>query len=439
MPSALLKTTPTHLRPSLIDHRSEEIDLLIRLEAARSSADRILGKFLGSERFEMHGTTLGAIRAGLAWLALPEFLEREGWRVAGSFGVSGHEEPVTPEFDLATLSDDLTLEIPANLLLLLERGGERCGFKFERGRRIDCPPICVVGLAHRRPMPGVLDRWLDYTQEHNLLRGRCVTPSGELAVPDDAAAGREVVVSAEVRSRLDLALRRFSGAMQSRLRRLGVRAHSGLILSGPPGTGKTSLGRELMNRAGCSFLWVTPGDLRSPQAIEEIFALARWLAPTIVFLEDLDLVAESRDRVHQSSLLGELMNELDGLGQDAPVLTIATTNRLEAVETALRNRPGRFDQVIELGPPDDELRTTLLGHRLRGCRIEAGDLAWFSAQLQGATGAEIEEMVNRSITFALLDATETEERPEIGRSHLVRALGVGRSRVERRAVGFTGE
>lgn len=439
MPSAVLKTVPTSTRPSLVHHRSEEIDLLIRLEATRSCVDRIIGKFLGSERFEIHGSTVGPVRAGLAWMALPDLLELEGWCVAGSFGVSSRDEPETPEFDLVPLSDDLTLEIPANLVLLLERGSERCGFKFERARRSDGTIICSVGLIHRRPMPDLPDRWLHFTREHNVLRGRCVTPSGEIAVPDDAAELREVLVSPEVRSRLDLALRRFSGAMQPRLRRLGVRAHSGLILSGPPGTGKTSLGRELMSRAGCSFLWVTPGDLRSAQAVEETFALARWLAPTIIFLEDLDLVAESRDRVHQSSLLGELMNELDGLGEDVPVLTIATTNRLAVVEEALRNRPGRFDQVIEIGPPDDELRAALLSNRLRGCRIDPRDLAWLSAQLKGATGAEVEEMVNRSITLALLDAVDAEERPEVQRSHLTQALGIGRSSVERRAVGFTGE
>src|SRR5690606_28872737 len=112
--------------------------------------------------------------------------------------------------------------------------------------------------------------------------------------------------------RLDFAVRRFTSAHAAQLRRLGVRQRAGLILAGPPGTGKSSIGRELAESLATSFLWVTPGELTSGKAVHELYELARWLAPTLVFLEDLDLVAESRERGNDRPVLGQLMNELDG-------------------------------------------------------------------------------------------------------------------------------
>ncbi len=237
-----------------------------------------------------------------------------------------------------------------------------------------------------------------------------------------------------LRERLDFAVRRFTSPATQRL---GLRRRAGLILAGPPGTGKSSIGRELAESLSCTFLWVTPADLQKPDHVHEVFEIARWLAPTVIFLEDLDLIAQSRDRGFRNDLLGPLMNELDGAAGDQPILTIATTNRLEVVEEAVRNRPGRFDQILEIGPPDAETRRRLLGHRLRHVGVADEDLDWAVERLDGSTGAQIEEVANGAIAAAVLEREgEAMERVEVLRVHLLCALDLVGRAPERRTAGF---
>ena len=188
---------------------------------------------------------------------------------------------------------------------------------------------------------------------------------------------------------------------------------------------------------------MTPGDLEGPFEVTEIFAIARWLAPTVVFIEDLDFIAESRSRYTSSNLrLAALMNELDGVAGDRSILTIATTNRLEVVEEAVCNRPGRFDQILRIEPPDAATRRELLLHRLRHAQVTPEDLEWAVAELDGATGAEIEEVAAGAIAAAVLETedlgTETDETVPVPveRAHLEQALENVARPSDRREVGF---
>lgn len=257
-------------------------------------------------------------------------------------------------------------------------------------------------------------------RDHGPPTGRSFLPNTRARRPPDARAAP----SARTRA-------------NSRLADLGLRRRAGVILAGPPGTGKTSLCREASGQVAATFLWVTPGDVASEENVREVFQLARWLAPTIVVLEDLDLVAESRGRGNRSSVLGQLMSELDGAPGDHQVLTIATTNRLEVIEEAVRSRPGRFDQVIRIEAPDAEGRRALVAHRFARCEVGGEDLDWFAGCLDGATGAEIEEATNSAIAAAVVESPpESGAAPRIARRHLEKSLAWVQRLPVRREVGF---
>jgi SpoVK/Ycf46/Vps4 family AAA+-type ATPase len=133
------------------------------------------------------------------------------------------------------------------------------------------------------------------------------------------------------------------------------------------------------------------------------------LAPTVLFLENLDLLAHDRELGRAGGrALGELMNQLDGVGGDQHVFTLATTNRLEVVEKALRNRPGRFDRVIEVPPPDAASRLAFLRWRLGPHGLAEDDLAWLTQRTDGETGAALEELVNTAL-FVALEGAEGEK------------------------------
>jgi len=140
----------------------------------------------------------------------------------------------------------------------------------------------------------------------------------------------------------------------------------GVLLHGRPGTGKTLIGNVLCSQLQHTFIWVRPGQGVSspfnPSGISSVFDMARDLSPTLIFFEDLDLAAPRRSRqaTFESIMLGELMNQLDGLRENEGIVVVATTNDLEAIEPALRDRPSRFDCVIEVPEITDDIRRRYL-------------------------------------------------------------------------------
>ena len=181
----------------------------------------------------------------------------------------------------------------------------------------------------------------------------------------------------------------------------------GLLLHGPPGTGKTLsvmyLARAIQNR---TVLLLTGRGL---SLIEQSCALARALQPSIVVLEDVDLVAEERTRRTSgcaSPLLFELLNQMDGLADDADVLFLLTTNRPDLLEPALAARPGRIDQAIELGLPDEAGRRRLIELYGRGLTLEIADLAAIIKRTEGASPAFIRELLRKAALFAADDDGE---------------------------------
>jgi len=137
-----------------------------------------------------------------------------------------------------------------------------------------------------------------------------------------------------------------------RLRAARRHLRRGLLLHGPPGTGKTMTAMYVVGQlADRTVILLTGGGLGM---IEQSVAFARMLEPSLVVLEDVDLVAEerTRQRVNQNAVLFELLNQMDGLTEDADIIFLLTTNRADLLEPALAARPGRIDQAVEIPLPD---------------------------------------------------------------------------------------
>lgn len=430
---------------------SEAFQTLLERALHAGPADRLIGQFVDSPAATWRGTRLGVLRAGLAWQVLSGHLASEGWEVRGAVSLNQRREaPVTPILTALRLGESEWLELPKDLYLFLERNDPNAGPRPGAGPmravlHFDAdfdysPPSAGIRVFTAGDGIAFLESWFAATRRQNGLRGRSLRANGRLLESEGPAPEWErLFLAPEVRERLDFALRRFAAARDPRLAAAGLRARGGLILAGPPGNGKTSVGRLLAASSPCTFIWATPSDLADDDAVRELFELARWLAPAILFLEDLDLVAEGRARGFPSSALGQLMTELDGAPGDHPLFTIATTNRLAVIEEALRNRPGRFDQVIELGPPDARLRRRFLAARFRDCTLAETDLTWLGNRLDGASGAEIEEVCNAALFLAHEAASEspaTAEPVAVTRTHLAEAVGLLRRQPDNPVAGF---
>jgi len=175
----------------------------------------------------------------------------------------------------------------------------------------------------------------------------------------------------------------------------------GLLFYGPPGDGKTMVGKILAREVDANFVWVTPKDLTDAPSrnIANIYSFARLLAPTIIFFEDIDLIG-GEDRFGRSfrSILGELLNQLDGFDSNHGVITIATTNNIEVLDKALANRPGRFDIRIEFPNPDYQLRLAVLKRYIQNHPASSDlNMERLAKKIDGLSFAHMKEMVTRAL------------------------------------------
>jgi cell division protease FtsH len=185
------------------------------------------------------------------------------------------------------------------------------------------------------------------------------------------------------------------------LAKLGMPTKKGLLLYGRPGTGKTYTIHYLISAlAGHTTLLVTAEQVG---LLDEYITLARLLQPSIVVMEDVDLIGRQRDgmEVQRESLLNRLLNEMDGLRADAEILFLLTTNRPEALEAALAARPGRVDQAIEFPLPDEAGRRKLVKLYAAGADISADVIAHTARVTDGVSASFIKELMRRAIQFKL--------------------------------------
>ncbi len=243
----------------------------------------------------------------------------------------------------------------------------------------------------------------------------------------------------------------------------------GLILAGPPGTGKTLAGKVLaQDLAGrrltiplprsrmsrfvqktrysygpepedpnnakpaltepierpTTFIWISPKDIDGPYSVEGVYNLARRCAPAVVFFEDMDLYIKDREEGYRDNpILGEFLNQLDGPVENAGVITILTTNYLDSIEQALKDRPGRFDVVIDFQLPDLNCRERLL--KRYTANHQSSRIRWrkIAEQTDGLSGAQIRELITQAAIFALETGSLNDEQLVVLRDkHFQKAL-----------------
>jgi SpoVK/Ycf46/Vps4 family AAA+-type ATPase len=182
------------------------------------------------------------------------------------------------------------------------------------------------------------------------------------------------------------------------LRSVGVEMKRGVLFHSPPGTGKTSISLYLAGLLpNFTVCFVSGQKLLYPR---EICRMARYLQPAMVVFEDIDLVAEERDSNGLATVLGELMNQIDGCDPDEQVLFIMNTNSLQRLEGAVRNRPGRVDQIIDIPLPDADARRRLFQYFARGPGLPER-LSPVLQATDGATPATLKEIVKRATVAAI--------------------------------------
>jgi len=268
--------------------------------------------------------------------------------------------------------------------------------------------------------------WKKYAETHNVLRGKKINPAFRYLDLKEKYTWDSIILpeklKAELQRNIDLLFSNIEVYKKN-----GLTFKRGLILKGVPGTGKTLIGKILCaTLTDVTFIWVTPGHLTESSDVKTVCEMARSLAPAVLFLEDVDLYGGHRERENRS-ILGELMNQLDGLIANQFVVVIATTNRAEELEEALRNRPGRFDRVIEILKPDIDCRRKMLELHLLGLNLAiknaVGLMERLAERTDGFTGAHIRELVNSAVISAIDEKSlDAESKVILRPSHFLKNI-----------------
>ncbi len=242
--------------------------------------------------------------------------------------------------------------------------------------------------------------------EHDILRGQVLSftvneHQGNQMVnflPRPSVAGSDVILPPNVLPTIE---KHVTGPAEraQRLLQLGIHLKRGVLLHGPPGTGKTHTVRYLMGRLAQSTVLVLTGH--GLMFIEQAAALARRLAPSVVVVEDVDLIAQDRSFSPMGNpLLFSLLDAMDGVAADADVTFVLTTNRATMLEEALVQRPGRIDLAVEIPRPDADGRRRLAELYQGGATVTA-NLEPLIDATEGATASAIKELMRRAILRAL--------------------------------------
>ncbi|MEF8780757.1 MAG: CDC48 family AAA ATPase [Haloferacaceae archaeon] len=230
---------------------------------------------------------------------------------------------------------------------------------------------------------------------------------GQAATPDvtyEDIGGLEEELE-QVREMIELPMRH-----PELFKRLGIEPPKGVLLHGPPGTGKTLIAKAVANEIDASFHTVSGPEImskyygESEEQLREVFEEATDEAPAIIFMDELDSIAAKREEASgdvERRVVAQLLSLMDGLEERGQVVVIGATNRVDAIDPALR-RGGRFDREIEIGVPDRDGRKEILQVHTRNMPLSDDvDLEEYAENTHGFVGADLESLAKEAAMTAL--------------------------------------
>ncbi|MFE5086372.1 ATP-dependent zinc metalloprotease FtsH [Streptomyces mirabilis] len=236
-------------------------------------------------------------------------------------------------------------------------------------------------------------------------------------------------------------------------RRMGAKMPRGVLLAGAPGTGKTLLARAVAGEAGVPFFSASASEFIEmivgvgASRVRELFAEARKVAPSIIFIDEIDTIGRSRaggsamgGHDEREQTLNQILTEMDGFSGFEGVIVIAATNRADILDPAL-TRPGRFDRIVNVAPPDRRGREAILRIHTRKIPLSPEvDLAQVARTTPGMTGADLANLANEAALLAVKRKQDEVAPPDLSEALEKVQLGAERSLVmpyeERRRTAY---
>lgn len=325
-----------------------------------------------------------------------------------------------PQYEQVDIGEAEPIMVLKSGLWLLERSGVKFAIllsgELERTECGAMPKMKVQVATSRSEAGEVVARELFRHLEQLVERAECYRGKVLSLECGDAYSGQasgvkvhrlgqlsreQVILPQQTIDLLDRNVVRFA-QRRPELQRLRMAVKKGLLFYGPPGTGKTHTVRYLAGSLpGHTTLLIAAEQVA---LLSQYLTLARLLQPSIVVIEDVDLIARERSKigdVRSEVLLNKLLNEMDGLKEDCAILFILTTNRPEQLEQALASRPGRIDQAIEFPLPDEAGRSKLIRLYAREIVVPDEIVEHVVRKTEKVSASFIKELMRRATQFHL--------------------------------------
>jgi len=340
---------------------------------------------------------------GTSVAILGNLLRIEMERSAGAVIIGSPGDGLPPTWSQLDLGVDDKVSVPGRLIAFFPSG------------TLASEPLCVLvddrhwgrefailsSAADKSVAELVLKRFCERLKTvENPLRGKVLEATVvegclNLGITPPLANSRDsLILPADVWGELNV----FLAAATSRrdlMRRLGLGTNRGMLVAGPPGVGKTHLVRVIASELGSRYTTILADANAMRHMIAELYSASETFGPTLVVLDDIDLVLGHRDSNGDNGALADFLATLDGVLEREDILTIATTNDPKALDPAAQ-RSSRFDMVVTLPLPDEASRARILERYLAPLGL-AIDCDVVSQSLEGATGADVKEVIRRAI------------------------------------------
>ena len=267
-------------------------------------------------------------------------------------------------------------------------------------------------LYHNTNNETLLKDWIDLADENNFYKGKKIDASCRFLELTNYSWEDVVLPEKTLEVIKNNVLGLFKHA--ETFRKFGISMKRGLILHGPPGTGKTQICKAIANEAEAAVLYVLPSDLQNERGgVRRVTQMAKDLAPCILIIEDMDWIAKYRHASMVAGFTMELMNQLDGLEEFGEIVTIGTTNALEDLENAVKNRPGRFDRVIEVPHPEEEQREAMIRLFTNRFTLRDVNVGKIAESFDGLSGAHVRDICQTAAHFAVRDGSIESDGEEL--------------------------
>ena len=369
----------------------------------------------------------------LAW-ALQRYIELEGWRVTKTLGYLYPE----PAYIGVNTSYGEYQNALRNGTLLLEKGEDRVIVTIDASLT-SYGTVVVTSLALTgKDVHEFANGIHTIAREQNFYRGKKLELGRRIRfLKPPARTWDSIVLNAEIKDEIRANTIGFL-ANRDYFANYGIPSKRGVLLTGEPGTGKTLICKALMAESSeVTCIIANAYSLEMPEYITELYELAQDLAPCIVFIEDIDFIAQNRMELGYfgGSTLLSLLSALDGVEEHEEIVTVATTNWLEIIDKAIGERPARFDRVIKLSLPSLGQRRELVGLLCNRIPIDETTQAYIASKAERCSPAQLQEIIY-SLVIRYLDKSSDSQSPYLKFSTDDVDSVISKVKRDRRHLGF---